>query len=254
MKKAHLSELFVRGKLHTITDPVGGLEAQVYLKKLNLTESEEAVRKANAARAAVLAQSRDSDSELYKSTLADALEVEREEMLKFVISEDLNKARESAGAEIAANPEWADDNYLQSLHDAWLNEMSDRYAADPEDEDAKAVFEGLRRYADEIDLALVGQEEALIRDQEMLADDELRDLVVKKLLKSRSDLIWVEAYRNEELRIATRDADNHRKRYFTDVLEVKELENEVKIDLLTAYKELSVDIQEGKDSEEIPTS
>lgn len=254
MKNKHLSELFVRGTLHTITDEQGEGTATVFLKKLNLTESEKAVRKANAARAAIIADSRDPDSEAYGDTLADALETSREALVDFIIREDLAKARETAAAEIAAQPEWDDDNFLQGLNDLWADGLNDQFLEDQDDPEAKRVFEALQRFTNEVEAAVEGTAASLRLDYAEVSDKDLRDRAIKQLLKDRADLQWVDIYRKWELVLAVRHADDHKKKYFDKIEDLEDLEAEVLIGLLRAYRELSVEPAEGKDLPETPSS
>lgn len=255
MKKRHLRDLYVRGTLHTIDDGTPGEEpVSVYLKKLNLNENEEAIRKANAARAVVIAAIEDPDSDLYKAALGDAAETDRANLIEYLISEPLSKARESAEAELGANPEWEDNDYLQGLNNAWMGGLNDKFHEDPEDEEAKKVFEALKRFADEVENVLEGEAKALRRDYEFVTEEELRGKAVKAFLKARSDLTWVDVYRKAELLLAVRNPEDPKERYFEELSEIDELETPVLLDLLRAYRDMTTDPQEGKDLPETPTS
>lgn len=252
VKKRHLRDLFVRGIVKTIDDGQGGVT--VYLKKLNLSENEQAVRKANAERAKVLAAAMDETSDLYQGVLGDAIEADRDTLLDYLIAEPLMRKRESIEAELSTQDQWAKDSYLQGLTDAWLNGLRDKFQEDPEDEDAKRVFDALTVYSNQIEELVEGESAALKRDYDDISDDELRTKVVKLLLKNRAELVWVDCYRKAELLYGVRDADAIHERYFETLEDVHGLETEVLLPLLKAYRELDVDPSEGKDSEETPTS
>lgn len=254
MKNKNLSELFVRGRLHTIVDEEAEAQATVFLKKLNLTESELAVRKAAAARSVVLSAAKDPESEAYKDALADAKDTSRDALIDFIIGEELARARESAAAELGAQPEWSDDQFLQGLNDAWTGGLKDVYIEDPEDVEAKRVFEHLQRYTDEVDNAVEGTAASLRLDYAQTTDEELWDKAVKQFLKNRGDLVWVDVYRKWEIAIAVRDPDDHKKRLFGDASDLDDLETEALLSLMRAYRELSVEPAEGKDLPETPSS
>lgn len=252
MKKRHLRDLYVRGALHTVDDGDGGVT--VYLKKLNLNENEQAVRIGNAAKARTLAAAEDEESDLYQSILLDALEASRETLIGYLTAEPLSKRRESVEAEIADNPEWDKDGYLQGLTDAWNEGLREKFSEDPEDPDAKPVYDALKRYSDEVEAVMEGEAAALAREYEDAPDSELQRQAVKHLIKARSDMAWVDAYRKAELVFAIRDPDDHHVRYYRDIRDLEDLEIPVLLSLLTAYRELSVDPNEGKELEETPSS
>lgn len=245
MKKRHLRDLYVRGTIHTVDDGEGGVT--VYLKKLNLTENEEAIRRANAARSIIIAAQDDPESDLYKAALGEAHDSTRTDLIEYMISGPLADKRESVAAEVAARPEWSDNDYLQGLNDAWTGGLKDKYQENPEDEEVKPVFEALKRYGDEVDQLIEGEAIVLRRDMEMISDQELREKAVKSLLKDRADLTWVDAYRKAELLMAVRDPDNTQERYFEELSDLDDLETPVILDLLRAYREMTVEPQEGKD-------
>lgn len=255
MKKRHLRDLYVRGTLHTMNDNTPNEEAvTVFLKKLNLAENEKAIRKANAARAVEMAAAEDPQSEIYLAVLGDAMDTPRENLVEHLISEPLSKKREAIELEIGAKDEWSKENYLQGLNDAWLDGMRERFHTDPDDKEARATFEAMKRFSDEVDVLVEGEAKALRRDYEHTPEEELREKAIKSLLKQRADIIWVDTYRKAELLMATRDEDNHRELYFEEVTDLDELETPTLLNLLKAYREMLVEPQEGKDSEETPSS
>ena len=254
MKKRHLRDLYVRGAVHTVDDGSGEEPVTVYLKKLNLTENEEAIRLANAARAGVLAAAEDPDSEAFMASLGEAAEIDRSELVEYLIAEPLSKKRDSIEAEIGANPEWNDNDYLQGLTDAWRGGAAEKFQENPEDEEPKAIFEALRRFSDDVEAVLEGEAEALRHDYDFVSDQDLQLKAAKSLLKARSDMVWVDVYRKAELMLAVRSPEDIKERYFDDLRDLDDLETPVLLDLLRAYREMVVDPQEGKASQETPTS
>ncbi len=258
MKQRHLRDLYVRGKLVTLSDgetvePVEGEEpvvdpnaVQVYIKKLNMHESEVALRQANQKRAASIAASKDPEHPVYKNVAVDVLDMEADDMREFLVSLPLAEKRESIEAELADNPEWKEENFLQGLTDAWNEGLADRYAKDPEDEEAKPVYENLLRFSDEVAEIVEGERTALLRDLADVSDQELRDRTTVQMLKNRADLDWSDAYRKSELLLAIRDPEDHTKKYFDDLEDLDELEKMTLLRLLAEYRAVTVDPKEGK--------
>lgn len=253
-KKRHLRDLYVRGVVHTFDDGEGE-PITVYLKKLNTNENEEAIRKANAVRARVVSAARDDATEAHQAIALEVEESEREDLVEYLIQEEVAKKRESIQAEVAGSDKWNDEDYLQGLHDSWAEGgMNDRHAEDPEDPEAKAVFEKLKEFTEEVDGFVEKETVGLRRDWKDVHIDTVREKSLQHLIKTRGDLAWVEEYRKCEVYIATRDPENHRERYFEDRSELDEIETEVLLQLLRTYRDIDVEPPEGKDSEETPSS
>lgn len=257
MKKRHLRDLYVRGKLVTISDSpednpevegetVDENAVQVYVKKLNMHETEQALRAANMVRAATIAASKDPEHTVYKSVLADVLDMPVEDMKDFLISLPLAEKRESVEAEIAANPEWEEDNVLQGLTDAWREGLHDKFVKDAEDPEAKPVYEQLKRYSDEVEAVLEREAVALRRDLDDLSEEELRKRTTEQMLKNKADMDWSDAYRKSELLHAVRDPEDHTKKYFEGLSDLDELEKLTMLRLLAEYRGVTVDPKEGK--------
>lgn len=254
MRKGHLRDLYVKGRVHKMIDEVNDVEAELFLKKLNTSENEQALRAANAARAVLLAAAADPTSDIYLATLGEAMDEDRDRLIDYLISEEVAKLRDSAEAEIGDKEEWSDDDYLQGLSDAWRNGLEDKWKADPEDPDAKRVFEALKKFAAEVSVRMEGELAHLRRNWEDVPDQELREKATTHLLKIRSDISWVEEFRKAELMIGCRLVEDHQKKYFDYRYELDDLETDVIIGLLRAYRELTTEPTEGKELQETPNS
>lgn len=260
MKKRHLRDLYVRGKLVTLNDeePADVVEGedgepvvdpnavQVYIKKLNMHENEVAFRQANQKRAATIAASKDPEHPLYKAVAADVMDMSVDDMKEKLISLPLAEKRESVEAECASQPEWEEHNFLQGLTDAWREGLQDKYLVNAEDEEAKPVYEHLLRFSDEVEAILDGERQAMLRDLGDVPEAELRERTVVQMLHDRADLDWSDAYRKSELMFAIRDPEDHTKKYFETLEDLDELEKLTLLRLLTEYRSVSVDPKEGK--------
>lgn len=275
MTQRHLRDLYVRGTLVNMVDeggtalpeddPEGGPpSASVFVKKLNTAESAEAVRMASAARATVLAARKDESSDLFISAVDEIDGMTREEIVDFLISEDLSKKTDSIKAEEASEDEWSKDDYLQGLNDAWdggLGEVWLKTATAEEGteplaqaEEAARVYAELKRFQDRITTQITSTADYLRRDYEDVSMEVMQPKAVQRLIKVRGDIAWLDEYRKAEVYLATRDPENHRVKYFETRAEVDELELPILLNLLRTLSELAVDAQEGKDLQATPAS
>jgi hypothetical protein len=253
-KRRRLSDLYVTGKPVTIGDGQGG-EVTVYLQKLNPLDNEQALKKAGAARSRVLAWGKKPDSDEYLSVQSEVWDIkDTETLVEYLIQEDLVNKYSSAEAELAADEEWSKDNYYDGLKEAWENGLSDTWAADPEDEDAKRVYVELTRFNDTVNERVESDAEKLRRDWQGAPEDTLREKVTEKFIKMRGDMEWLREFRKQELFLSTREPENHKKLYFENRAEVDGLAPEVFKRLMDEYESLNVDVHEGKDLPVTPDS
>lgn len=270
IRERTLSDLFVTGKVHTlsdgktVTDPETGEEVElapvtVYVKKLNNNETQEAIKLANSARARITAATRDETSEIYQEILDEAVDTPDENLIEYLIAEPLSQKRESIEAELADNPEWAEDDYLQGLGTAWAEGLREKYHSKEDDEEAIRVFNEMKRFYDEVDEILAAEEESLRRQWEHTPRETLERKAIERLLSNRGNLEWSDVFRDAQIYISTRLVDDPEERYWGDnakkaLAKIKNLETPVKLELLVVYRSLAVEPSEGKDSEETPAS
>lgn len=252
-QRRRLADLYVAGREVTIDDGHGGVT--VWLQKLNSVDHDLARRRGSAARARALLAYRDPDSDEYRNMYSDVTDFgERATLVEYLIQEELYRIRQARESELAAAEEWSEDGRLEGLRDAWEETLKDRYAADPEDAEAKRAFNELKRFADEVDKQVDGEAVRLRRDYEEVADDDLRKQVAERFISTRADLLWVDEFRRSQLWLATRDPDDHKKHYFHSREEVDQLADQVFVALADAYKELTTEPMEGKGSRGTPPS
>lgn len=247
-KTKKLFDLYVTGTTYTITD--GSIEETVWLQKLNQHEAEIAYRKANAKRAAyMISKKYDEQNE---NTLAvrgeyDLLFESRETMIDYLGNEAVGRAYEAKEAELAATDEWSKDGLYQGMLDAWRDEMGERYARDPEDPEAKALFEEMKRFTEQLEGVLQDVKDEETAHMERWDDQKIEDALLDKLMLTEADSVWLGEYKMWELYFAVREADNHANRYFDDREQLNLLSLDVQVGLMQAYMALTVDIIEGKD-------
>lgn len=252
--KRRLEDLYVLGKEETFDDGAGE-PLTVWLQKLNPVDTSTGLRRASAARARVMVLRSDPTSDEYLAIWEEVIDIGAAiSLVNYLMAEPEVRASERAEARLAFEEEWAKDEYLQGLKDLWADSLAAVYALTPEDPDARRVFAELQRFDDAASLA--AQEElSLIREElETLSAEELKQRVLDKLIDFQGNSAWLDEFRRCELWLGVREADNHKKRYFESREEVDHLPAEVLVRLLQGFAALTVDVTQGKGSEETPSS
>jgi hypothetical protein len=251
--KRRLEDLYVVGKELTIDDGQG--EVQVWLQKLNPVDSASALRRANMARAKVRTVRRDKQSDEYLDMWIEVLEWDDQAtLIEYLVAEDLMRVRERVEAELAAEDEWAKDDYLQGLRDAWESGLNQTYFTNPNDVDAKRVYGELERFGTEAEARGKDDIDAARAKFEVMEFGVLQEKAFDRVISYRGSAAWLEEYHRSELLYGVREAENHKAYYFKSPADIDQLSAEVLGLLYREYAALSVDVMEGKDSEETPDS
>ena len=150
--KPTLFDLYKLGEDFTITE--GDASVTVYLQKMNSIQQQKAQRKANAARANVLAMQRDENSEQraeYETGFVDQFPTQVERV-QFLVADRVVKERPKSEAKIANSDKWVEDDYLQGLQESWNDELSDLWVSeDTRTEESARVYDELKKYLDEVE-------------------------------------------------------------------------------------------------------
>ncbi len=252
-KKRRLSDLYILEKKITVDDGEGGVD--VIIRKLNPVEHESAMRRANAERARVLTLKNFPESDEYRAIYNQVLDLsEQPTLVDYVAGQESAQQMVNIEEELAAEDEWSKDGYLQGLRDAWEGGLEKKYASDPEDPEVLRVLEELRRFSGLVEKEFEERVKDIRAKYEHLAVSELQQKVMTQLLEIEGELAWMKEFRRCEVWFSTRDPEDSKKYYFQDREEVSTLSLPVLEQLMTAYRELTVDVTEGKDSEETPSS
>lgn len=251
-KRRRLTDLYVTGKELEFNDGQDDEPIKVWLSKISPLENRDAADTASSVRAGILALKNSPDTDdrrlaVYKEQLEDLGLVDRETMIDYIIAPEVQKALASAEAKIAEEEEWSKDDYLSSLQKAWNDGLSDKFAAEDDNEEAQRVYDELKRYTEQV-VAEVEQEREYLRDSWVSSSDsELYEECLSKTIDAEADFAWVNEYSRWQLFYAVRDPEDHKERYFEIREEIDALDPKVLNTLLAEYRELTVDPQEGKD-------
>lgn len=245
-KKRRLTDLYKVGKTILINDDSGDDPVEIYVRKLNPVEYETALRRANIKRSRIIRDSRDTESELYQDVMSDVLDKSKDELIDLLISEEAANIRASVEAELGEQEEWSKNEYLQGLMDDWNDGAADRYAQDPNDEEASRTYSELKRFydavAEEVEARLVTVREGWdVRD-----DDEIVEKAVEKTVEVKSNGDWLREFRMCQAWLACKDSVDKKTPYFSSRGELDELETPVLQRILEEYTSLEVEVTEGK--------
>lgn len=257
-KRRKLTDLYKVGKEIAIGDDDG--KVSVWLQKLSPVEQETALKRAAAARARLVAAFRDKESEDYLAERGAVEEYgELDVLIELVAVEDLADKRFAIEEKLGAEDEWAKEGYLESLYEAWNGDeetegLRRAYAEDPEDPEALKVFEELSRFDD-----LVQKEVDLVYEdlKAEWADADLATIQEKAcdiLIERKASQHFLDEFQKQQLYFAVRETTDHKQRHFSNPDEVLEVDAHVSQQLIEQFDAMSVEVTEGKDSQEVPTS
>ena len=247
-RRRRLEDLYVVGKVVEFNDGAVDDEwnplppVQVYVRKLNRIENDKALRAANGARSALQARVREEGNDSL------AKDYDRNATIEFLTQDYHVNRLPVVQAELSGDEdsEWSKDSYYEGLLEAWNAGLNDKYAADPEDEEAKKVFDEIQRFADEVDEKMKDLLHDKRNELDSYSDFDLRAKVTDRLLEMQSMAAWIYEYYRQQVFLAVREPDKVTP-YFENVENVDFLTDEMYDALKNAYDELALPPVEGKD-------
>jgi hypothetical protein len=248
--KRRLSDLYVVGE-EVVFDDGTDDPIVVWLQKLTPTETQAAVDAARPAKSIVASIKRLPEDDPAKAPFYD--ELDKAEMLSkmdkmtFLVKPKVDEFKISAEYRIADEDEWAKDDYLIGLQTAWGAELRDRWLEDPTDPEADRVYKELVRYNDQVEAETEAEKNELIYEIQDLSEQEIDRRVVNRLIEDYSSKKMIDEFRMQQIFLATREVDDHSKRYFNSREELDILSSAVINKLLLTYAFMAVDPMEGKD-------
>jgi hypothetical protein len=252
--RRRLTDLYVVGR--EVSFEIPGMEDEeplvVWLSKLSPIQQRDAADSATSARAKLLALKNDPDSNprqvaVIREQLEDLGVKERDAMIEFLISPKVQEAFAANEARIGSEGKWAKDDYLTSLQKAWNDGLSEKYATNEDDEDAKRVYDELLKFTEEVREATEEDREDIKLEFEHTSDEELAEKCLIRAIDAEADFAWVNEFSRWQIFYAVREPDDHKQQYFVSRSEVDDLDPKILNRLLTEYNEMTVDPTEGKD-------
>jgi hypothetical protein len=245
--KKRLSDLYVVGAELTVSDGTEDGTITVWLRKLNNSESQDAIKRANAARSVALAVKNLDDSAFEKQVIWNEIsDFDRDSLIEFLVAEQILDATRKKEEEIASEPEWAEEDYLEGLRESWESGLKDVWISDSKNPEASRVFNEIKKFTDAVDEAVESERKSFVKDFDAFTTEELQKKVFEKRIQYNADLAWITEYRKAELFHAVKATPDYSERYFDSLDEVESLDVRVIKQLMDAYAEITVEASEGK--------
>lgn len=253
-KRRRLTDLYMVGKELTFSDSLDENNEDdpvtVWINKLSPIEQRDAADQATKARATILtiknSPSLSADRLMYEDQIYDLGIDTRELQIEFLASEKIQEAEISNEERIASEDEWSKDQYLKSLQESWNDGLLEKWTDDPEDEDAKKVYDELKRFAEQVIEATKDDRENILAEYDHVSDEEIFKDVVDKIIDAEADFAWMNEFAGWQVYYAVREIDDHKTRYFESREEVACLDNRILTEIVRQYREMTVEGVEGK--------
>lgn len=244
-----LSDLYIVGQ-EVVFDDGTDDPIVVWLQKLTPSESQVAADTARPAKSVVASIKRLPDDDPAKAPYWDELDkatmLSKNDKMRYLVAPKIEEYRISTEARIADEEEWSKDDYLSGLQIAWGNELRDKWVEDSDDAEANRVYKELNRYITKVEEEVEAEEKELIYEIQDLPEAEIDRRVVNRLIEEHSNKKLIDEFRMQQVYYATREIDDHSKRYFNSRDELDMLSSSVINKLLLSYAFMSVDPMEGK--------
>lgn len=247
-----LMDLFKTGQRVVIEDTTGGEGVPIWIETLSPVELTLCMEAGAAARAKMKAltayQNEDERRAAFISRQEmDGMDFERESLLIFLSQTETQKQKLSHEAEIAAQDEWAKDDYLTGLISSWRSEMEKRWLIDNDDEEALRVHNELQRFANLVEEETEKDRQLFIKDHLEESTDSLKTKVVDVLISAEAEDAWFNEYRHQQVFYSTRTVEDHTVRYFDSREQLDKCNGKTLRLILDVLDELNVEPHEGKD-------
>jgi hypothetical protein len=251
-KRRRLSDLYVVGREMEFTDGADGEEpVKIWLSKISPIEQRDAADQATKVRAKILSIKNSpyasNERLLYQDQFNDLGLGTREDVVAFVAGSKIQEAMTSNEHRIASEDAWSEGNYLKSLQDAWNDGLSESWIKDPEgDPEAARVYSELKRFAEEVDFATQEEKENIIAEYDHISYEDILVEAVNKIIEAEADYAWLNEFSYYQVFYAVREIDDHKVRYFESIDEVKSIDSNITAEIISAYREMTVEGIEGK--------
>lgn len=256
------------GDLYKTCEPVtfsdGATTVQVQVVKLNDVDKEEAVTAAIAAKARVMAQAANPDSDMYVETLFAAQAMDFESIVDILVMEELEQKIVSIREELVAEKPWSEDDYILGLEEAWtgnegvegLGAQWDRLeaAGKPIPDDLVQVRAQLDKFNEVLAQRVREAKEDAADAFAGMEPEYLHDRVAKRIIALRADQAFTDEWLRQRTFRSTREIDDRLAYHFASMAAYIDADKRVKVRLMHAYDEMSVDGIEGKGSPGTPGS
>lgn len=247
-KRRRLGDLYKVGQEFSLDDGDGAVE--VYMRRPNPYELEEALKDGNAARARSVIRMRKEGTSEFEQIEGQLWDIgDTPEMAKFAVMERVQELYSQAHAFISNQDKYTEDSVLESSLEN-LEKWAESTPSEGDDEyqDYKNTLE----YIEEFNKEVEERYETLKNDElaKLLHDgDDLEEKVRRILIDRQAGIEFLREYRVSCVYYSARDPENKVDRYFSSRQEVKELPYEVLAQLIRWYDEIDMGREEVKNSQ-----
>lgn len=244
-KKRRLGDLYKAGEAFSLDDGSDD-PVEVYMRRPNPYELEEALKDGNAARARAVIRMRKegtTENEQIEGQLWDIGDIA--ELAKYVVAERSQELYSRAHAKVSADEKYSEDSVLESSLEN-LEKWAETTPAEGDDdyEDYRNTLEYIEGFNKEVE----EQYEAFRNDElgKALHEGDLEEKVRRILIDRASGIEFLREYRVSCVYFSAREPDDKTKKYFSARQEVKELPYEVLSQLIIWYDEIDMGREEVK--------
>lgn len=258
-RRRRLTDLYRVGRIVKFDDGLDDETVEVWVQKPNEVEMANIYRRAGAEKTRYMTRAEDVDSDEYQDALGDLREMGDDDIiLTLAMAAETGRARQRIESQLEHDPdgEWAKDDYLQGMFDAWHGDaenpgLKDAHALDPEGETAEGaealkVFGELKRFQDQVTERFNVEHERLLADWRAMPKDKVEHQAVKHFVENDATEIFMQEFNRQAIFYSVRDPEDRDKRYFETRKEVDLLGDQVIVRLMVEINDFIVSSSEGK--------
>lgn len=251
-KRLHLRDLFRTGKevKFDVETDQGSQEIVLWMRKPTAGQQDEALNKARGQQARRRNLYKDKESDHYMAYWADVEDIEhKDELVEQIFKFEKQKLKQQAFNDVLYNeeyiprnedgePKWGENNqqYLDLLmaiqnrmeevvnfNEELEEEDKNLWIKFEEDEELQRLEEERESFEQAVDERYEALRAEFVNVEKLKTMEDLKKLLMKKLVDSDTSLAWYEEYRKWMLFFASRDPEDRTKSYFSHPDEVLEL-------------------------------
>lgn len=242
-----IEELYSVGKKVNVA-PEDHEPVEIFFRKINSSQQQKAVRKANAARVRLMQiLNRPDDDDEKLAMTGEANELTREDKITYLAEIQVATYRPKIEQELSEEEEWASEGRLQALVDSWDDEAVLEYLKGEGERslENQEIFDQMKKFSDTIDEKLETKRGNSTRHFEAMDDEQLLKDILKSYLERESGLEWLRVFRNHQILYGVENEETNEKIY-SSISEVENIPTELYQIYLNAIEDISVPVTEVK--------
>lgn len=222
---------------------------QVWLRKMTVIQDREATRESLKVRAnyEIIKKADKLDPDRLGireivETLGDA-----RDLATFILGDEHAKLEASVRSKMSYEDKWSKNNYLDTLQEAWLGGMKDRFDRDADDQEARKIFEVLLEFEQEVAEQLLIEFSDLVEAKLDLPEETLIEECVDRLLDFQAIYAQAEEFNYWKIYFAAFNDAEFKTKLWDTIDAVKNAPGDLIKELIEEYEDMSVGVVGGKD-------